>query len=298
MPPGLWPGSHSQCFKLGSIYSKTRLLALVRSQATSFERYYSRSREWPTNIQSYRSEGLWPLTLYEVHRHGSFPSEADGNPHIELPRRLADAGKIRTGISHSQRAATWPLGAPHAGMVPDYSATDGIPETRDISSPQGFPETALPYGGRLLCDPLGPASHAASPILAQSFSPVPNHHYVKAVALRTASRLSQPGVQMGLTSKRKVITTDASNSGWGALLEGNPAFSSLSAQERWLLTYQLPKTSGGFPGPGNLPTGHKGAPRPGPVRQHDSGSLHQLPRRSEVSHPSQDGSTPPILGTE
>ncbi len=50
-----------------------------------------------------------------------------------------------------------------------------------------------------------------------------NHRCIKAVAPWTTSRLFQSGVRLGLTSKSKVVTTDASNSVWGALLEGNPA---------------------------------------------------------------------------
>lgn len=61
-----------------------------------------------------------------------------------------------------------------------------------------------------------------------------NHHCIKAVAPWTTSRLFHSGVRLGLTSKRKVFTTDASNSGWGALLEANPASGFWSAPERRL----------------------------------------------------------------
>ncbi len=45
-----------------------------------------------------------------------------------------------------------------------------------------------------------------------------------AVAPWTTSRLFQSGVQLGTTSRRRVVTTDASSSGWDALHEGNPAY--------------------------------------------------------------------------
>ncbi len=61
-----------------------------------------------------------------------------------------------------------------------------------------------------------------------------DHRCIKAVAPWTTSRLFQTGIRLGLTFRRKVITTDASNSGWGALLEGNPAFGSWSAPEQCL----------------------------------------------------------------
>ncbi len=62
--------------------------------------------------------------------------------------------------------------------------------------------------------------------------------------------------------------------------------------------YKLSRAPSSFSGPVNLPAGHTRAPCLGPFRQHDSGSLHQSPRRSEVSLPLQVGSTPPILGIE
>ncbi|CAM4657101.1 unnamed protein product [Leuciscus chuanchicus] len=44
----------------------------------------------------------------------------------------------------------------------------------------------------------------------------------------------QSGVDLGMTSRRKVISTDASNSGWGALYEGRPVFGLWAASERRL----------------------------------------------------------------
>ncbi len=60
------------------------------------------------------------------------------------------------------------------------------------------------------------------------------HRCLKAVALWTTPRLFQSGVQLGTTSRKKVITTDASNSGWGALYEGNPAYGSWLTHKRHL----------------------------------------------------------------
>ncbi len=60
------------------------------------------------------------------------------------------------------------------------------------------------------------------------------HRCLKAVAPWTTSRLFQSGVELGTTSRRKVVTTDASSSGWGALHEGNPAYGSWTTHERRL----------------------------------------------------------------
>ncbi len=47
----------------------------------------------------------------------------------------------------------------------------------------------------------------------------------------------QMGIHLGLSSKKKVVMTDASNSGWGTLYEGRPAS----------------ENDGSFSGPENLP---------------------------------------------
>ncbi len=46
--------------------------------------------------------------------------------------------------------------------------------------------------------------------------------------------LYQTGVQLGLPSRNNVAMTDASNSGWGALCEGSPAFVSWFSLEQRL----------------------------------------------------------------
>ena len=50
----------------------------------------------------------------------------------------------------------------------------------------------------------------------------------------TVTEWFQRGVSMGTFSRRKVISTDASNTGWGAVCEGSPAFGPWSAQESLL----------------------------------------------------------------
>ncbi len=61
---------------------------------------------------------LWavsgPPYFYEVHGRGSFPSETDGNPHSQLPRRLAHSGPVRGGTTFTQNPHPQPLRAPGA----------------------------------------------------------------------------------------------------------------------------------------------------------------------------------------
>ncbi len=59
---------------------------------------------------------LWAVPgsphFYEVHGRGSFPAETDGNPHPELPRRLAHFGPVGGRVSISQIRAPQPLRVP------------------------------------------------------------------------------------------------------------------------------------------------------------------------------------------
>ncbi len=61
---------------------------------------------------------LWavsgPPYFYEVHGRGSFPSETDGNPHSQLPRRLAHSGPVRGGTTFTQNPHPQPLRVPGA----------------------------------------------------------------------------------------------------------------------------------------------------------------------------------------
>ncbi len=53
-----------------------------------------------------------------MHSCGSFPSETDGNPYFELPRRLSGSGQVRTGAGCSQGAVTQPLRVPRVDHQP------------------------------------------------------------------------------------------------------------------------------------------------------------------------------------
>jgi hypothetical protein len=105
----------------------------------------------------------------------------------------------------------------------------------------------------------------------------------------------QTGVNLGVISKLKVVSTDASNSGWGALYEGRPTFGLWSSQEKSLhincLEMKAVENALRFFLP--LLKGH----RPCPHGQHVSGFLHKSPGRSEITKPSCTGKTPPCMGS-
>ncbi len=122
---------------------------------------------------------LGSLHFYVMHGCSSPPSATDGNPHPQLPRRLANFGPIRGSFNIAQDPPPQPLMLPVAqgqlsqeytvtqpmSIVPrdnyrlsadesncfsgashDDSAPSGFLQGRDRPSAQGFPENAEPYG--------------------------------------------------------------------------------------------------------------------------------------------------------
>ncbi len=148
---------------------------------------------------------LWavsgPPFFYEVHGRGSFPSETDGNPHSQLPRRLAHSGPVRGGTIFTQNPHPQPLRAPGAqgqfrqkctvsqptNIVPGYSSglsshesgdsartrsghseTRGHLQERHRSPTQSVSENARPYGRSIASVTAGPAPHAPPSTLVET----------------------------------------------------------------------------------------------------------------------------------
>ncbi len=148
---------------------------------------------------------LWavsgPPYFYEVHGCGSFPSETDGNPHSQLPRRLAHSGPVRGGTTFTQNPHPQPLRAPGAqgqfrqkrtvsqptSIVPGYSSglsshesgdsartrsghseTRGHLQERHRSPTQSVSENAGPHGRSIASVTAGPAPHAPPSTLVET----------------------------------------------------------------------------------------------------------------------------------
>ncbi len=79
------------------------------------------------------------------------------------------------------------------------------------------------------------------------------------------------GVPLGMFYRRKVVLTDASNLGWGALCDGKPARSP---------SHQLPGNAGSMFGPSHLYVRPEGAPHLSPLGQYDGGVIYKWPWRS------------------
>ncbi len=148
---------------------------------------------------------LWavsgPPYFYEVHGRGSFPSETDGNPHSQLPQRLAHSGPVRGGTTFTQNPHPQPLRAPGAqgqfrqkrtvsqptSIVPGYSSglsshengdsartrsghseTRGHLQERHRSPTQSVSENAGPHGRSIASVTAGPALHAPPSTLVET----------------------------------------------------------------------------------------------------------------------------------
>ncbi len=83
--------SHCKCFSLASVLAVSFLF---------------RERLRPSRSSVYSPH------FYTMHGCGSLPSVTDGNPHTQLPRRLAHSGPVAGGFNIAQDPPPLPLGLP------------------------------------------------------------------------------------------------------------------------------------------------------------------------------------------
>ncbi len=114
-------------------------------------------------------------------------------------------------------------------------------QERHRSPTQSVSENAGPYGRSIASVTAGPAPHAPPSTLVETTGST-QRMASRTLAYQGESGLLtaltpwknprwMKGVAMGLVHTRKVVTTDASNTGWGALCEGKPTFGHWSKAE-------------------------------------------------------------------
>ncbi len=104
------------------------------------------------------------------------------------------------------------------------------------------------------------------------------------------------GVPLGVVCRRKVVSTNASNLGWGALCDGKPSFGPLVEEGR-LLSYKRPGNTGSMVGPSHLSARPEGTSRLSPFGQYDGGVLHKSPGRSFLEAPLYPSRVPLEVGS-
>ncbi len=90
----------------------------------------------------------------------------------------------------------------------------------------------------------------------------------------------EQGVPLVMVCRRKLVSTDASKMGWG---RKSP--------------HQLSGNASSVSSPSCLFTRPEGAPRSGPLGQHDHGGLHKPPKRALLEAPLHFSGTPLVMGT-
>ncbi|KAL0164048.1 hypothetical protein M9458_039801, partial [Cirrhinus mrigala] len=108
------------------------------------------------------------------------------------------------------------------------TAARGLIQNRSLSPPQNVSKDARPYGLSIPSAKVRPASYAAPSVLAETTGSIScvvvDQTCVEALIPWKNSQWMERGVPLGMVCRRKVVTTDASNTVWGALCDGKPAF--------------------------------------------------------------------------
>ncbi len=197
--------------------------------------------------------------------HGccSLPSETDGNPHTQLPLRLAHFGPVAGGFDIPQDPPPLPLRLPgtqgqlcqertvtQSGIVPGYSyrlgaddsyCLSGASHHNSIHNSQFNSRKALPIRSKLSRRCWAEASPVLrlglrsiqfwlkQRVLAAAWPHGRHRIMVTRACVSALTRWRNPlwltrGVPLDRAHRRNVVTTDTSNKGWGALCEGKPTF--------------------------------------------------------------------------
>ncbi len=154
-----------------------------------------------------------------------------------------------------------------------------------------------PYGRSITSVTAGPAPHAPPSTLVETTVPHNawrhgrlhirvNQACVTALTPWKNPRWMKKGVAMGLVHTRKVVTTDASNTGWGALCEGGEG-----------LPHQLLGNASSLSSLPVFPAGPNRTPCADSLRQHVRGVLYKSPGRCLLEAPLYSGRAPSGMGS-
>ncbi len=259
---------------------------------------------------------LAPPYFYEVHGRGSFPSETDGNPHSQLPRRLAHSGPVRGGTTFTQNPHPQPLRAPGAqgqfrqkrtvsqptNIVPGYSSGLSSHESGDSARTRSGHSDAPPS---TLVETTGSTQRMASRTLA----------YQGESTQRMASRTLAYQGESGLCNSPDPLeepTVDGEGRGhgvgphqesWGALQHRLGGAVRRQTDLRPLvgdgerLPHQLLGNASSLSSLPVFPAGPNRTPCADSLRQHVRGVLYKSPGRCLLEAPLYSGRAPSGMGS-
>ncbi len=105
------------------------------------------------------------------------------------------------------------------------------------------------------------------------------------------------GVILDTVNRRKVVTTDASNKGWGGAMRGQTDHRPL-VRRGVGPAHQLPRNASSVSGLSILPARHSGTPCANMLRQQVCGVIHKSPGRPRLEATLHAGEQPSCVGSE
>ncbi len=246
--------------------------------------------------------------FHEMHRCSPGASSASGYTHYELDRRLVDSSSVALVGSAASRCRP-----ERVGDTPNHQKKCAFSTTEDH----------LPWHGMGLnidsdalvsceknkarpvthCDTFWTAVHETSTVVAQDQRVFPegqplSHDQVHALVMWKKPWFLSQGPVLGASCRHRMLTTDASLTGWGAILEGR------SSQGLWKdqhLSWHINRLemSESISCSQKFPSRSQGPPCAYPLRQHIGGVLLKSPGGVAVMSIFQTGvPNPPVVPRE
>ncbi len=129
-------------------------------------------------------------------------------------------------------------GCSHARRCTGHLAARSFIQTQSPSPSQSISEDSGPHGLCVFGTSVGPASHAAPSVLPETSSSstrlATRTPCVAALDPWKNNQWIERGVSLVMVCRRKVVSTDTSNLGWGMLCDGKPAFGLWLKKEGYL----------------------------------------------------------------
>ncbi len=178
----------------------------------------------------------------------------------------------------------------------------GLLQRRDRPPAQGLPENTGPYGSGFASTSVGPASHAAHPVLAEAEGSIcslasrsPSHNGDSGLCISPdpleGPPLAEAGCDLRHGAQKEGCHDRCFQQRLGSTVRGQTDLRSLVRRGVGSAD-QLPRNASSVPCLSFLPTGHKGTPFANTLRQQVRGVIHKSPGRPRLEAPLHAGERP------